>query len=330
MTRPAQTTATPEAAEWPLRIGISACLLGEPVRFDGGHKRDTFLLHTLGPHVEWVSVCPELEMGLGVPRETIHLTRDTAHGGVRLVTVKTRVDLTERMNDWARTRLDALANERLSGYVLKKDSPSCGMVRVRVHGSSGATRDGRGLFAAALLERLPELPVEDEGRLCDPRLRENFIERIFAYRRLQALFAGRWSLGQLVAFHTAHKLAIMAHSPSAYAAMGRLVASGKSVQRGVLEATYRRAFMEALAKLATPGRHVNVLQHIAGHFKRELDARSKDELQTVIEDYRRGLVPLIVPVTLLRHYVARFDLVYLKGQIYLEPHPKELALRNHV
>lgn len=314
-----------------LRIGISTCLLGEPVRFDGGHKRDTFLLHTLGPHVEWVPVCPEVEVGLGVPREPIRLTRTGSSGGVRLVTVNTGVDLSERMRRWAARRLDALAHERLSGYVLKKDSPSCGMARVRVYGGpSGATREGRGLFAEALLARFPELPVEEEGRLGDPRLRENFIERVFAYRRLHALLSGRWTLGGLVAFHTAHKLALMAHSPRAYQALGRLVAHAAAMERADVVREYRAQFMNALAVPATPARHVNVLQHIAGYFTRQLDASAKGELLTVIDDYRRGLVPLIVPITLVRHYASRFDVSYVKGQIYLDPHPKELALRNHV
>lgn len=328
------TNARPpvEPTDWPLRIGISTCLLGEPVRFDGGHKRDTFLLHTLGPHVEWVPVCPEVEIGLGVPRETIRLTRDDESSGrVRLVTVKTGVDLTSRMTTWSAGRLDELAKERLSGYVLKKDSPSCGMERVRVYGgSSGATRDGRGLFAEALLARFPELPVEEEGRLSDPRLRENFIERIFAYRRVQALFSSRWTTGRLVAFHTAHKLSLMAHAPTAYQELGRLVARAASMDRHDVERRYRSQFAGAFSKLATPGRHVNVLHHIAGYFKQQLDAASRDELLSVIDDYRHGLVPLVVPITLVRHFVNRFGVEYLKGQIYLDPHPKELALRNHV
>lgn len=324
--------ASRAAAEAPLRIGISTCLLGEPVRFDGGHKRDTFLLNTLGPHVEWIPVCPEVEIGLGVPRETIRLVRaESSQGGVRLVTVKSGIDLSERMRSWAARRLDELAHERLSGYVLKKDSPSCGMERVRVYGGpSGATRDGRGLFAEALLARFPELPVEEEGRLSDPRLRENFIERIFAYRRLHTLFSGRWTLGGLVAFHTAHKLAVMAHSPRAYQTLGRLVAHAATMERAEVAREYRAQFMHALAVPATPVRHVNVLQHITGYFKRQLDTAAKEELLTVIDDYRRGLVPLIVPITLVRHYVNRLGVSYLKGQSYLDPHPKELALRNHV
>lgn len=320
------------AAEGPLRIGISTCLLGESVRFDGGHKRDTFLLHTLGPHVEWVPVCPEVEIGLGVPREPIRLERASSPaGGVRLVTIRTQVDLSERMRRWATHRLDALAHERLSGYVLKKDSPSCGMERVRVYGGpSGATRDGRGLFAEALQARFPELPIEEEGRLGDPRLRENFIERIFAYGRLRALLSGRWTVGALVAFHTAHKLAVMAHSPQAYRTIGQLVAVAATMERTEVARRYRAQFMSALAVPATPARHVNVLQHIAGYFKRQLDTGAKDELFSVIDDYRRGFVPLIVPITLVRHHVHRLGISYLRGQIYLDPHPKELALRNHV
>jgi uncharacterized protein YbgA (DUF1722 family) len=225
----------------------------------------------------------------------------------------------------------ALAAEDLSGYILKKDSPSCGLERVKVYDhNSSPTRNGRGVFAAALVEGRPDLPVEEEGRLADPRLRDNFVERVFAYWRLRGLFAGRWTVGHLVHFHTAHKLMLLAHSPDAYQQLGKLVAGARGMPRRELEARYTTAFMQALAKLATPPRHTNVLQHIAGYFKKQLDAASTRELVEVIQDYRRGLVPLIVPLTLIRHYVRIHDVRYLTGQIYLEPHPKALMLRNHV
>jgi uncharacterized protein YbgA (DUF1722 family)/uncharacterized protein YbbK (DUF523 family) len=313
----------------PIRLGISSCLLGHEVRFDGGHKRSRFLTDILGPFVEWVPVCPEVELGMGIPRETVRLVRKG--GGVRMLALKSDTDWTERMRGYARRRVRALPKLDLSGYVLKKDSPSCGFARVRVYGPKGMPeKKGRGLFAAELVDTFPQLPVEDEGRLNDPVLRENFIERIFAYRRLRDLFQGRWTLGQLVDFHAAHKLQLMSHSPKAYKELGRLVGEGKKLTRDELRRRYAGGFMTALAAHATVRRNVNTLHHIIGFFKKSLAARAKQELLGLIEDYRNGLVPLVVPLTLIRHYVAAFDVAYLQGQHYLQPHPKELMLRNHV
>jgi uncharacterized protein YbgA (DUF1722 family)/uncharacterized protein YbbK (DUF523 family) len=323
----------PDAPLWrdqaPVRVGISSCLLGEEVRFDGGHKHDRFLTDQLGPFVEWVPVCPELELGMGVPREAVNLRRDGDR--IRMLGAKSGRDWTSAMEAFAARRVRALAKLALCGYVLKKDSPSCGMERVKVRDPSGlARRDGRGLFAAALLEAEPALPVEEEGRLNDPVLRENWIERVFAYRRLRSLFAGRFSVGRLVAFHTAHKLQLLAHSPEAYRRLGRLVAGAKGAERTALERRYALEFMQALAVRATPRRHVNVLEHCMGYFRERLDAGARAALAHQIADYRAGLVPLVVPLTLIRHYVARLEVEYLAGQVYLEPHPKELMLRNHV
>lgn len=313
----------------PIRIGISACLLGEEVRYDGGHKRDAFLTETLGRFVEWVPVCPEVEAGFGTPREPMHLVRHRT--GIRLLTITSGADVTKRLDDYAKDRVEELASEDLSGYVLKKDSPSCGMERVKVYDSRNVpARTGRGLFAARLLERFPALPVEEEGRLSDAALRENFVERVFAYWRLRGLFAGRWAHGSLVRFHTVHKLVVMAHSPRAYQQLGRLVARSRDVARADLERGYTTTFMAALSVVATRRRHANVLQHMAGYFKDRLDRESKAELLSSIEDYRRGLVPLVVPTTLLRHHVRVHNVSYLAGQVYLEPHPRELMLRNHV
>ena len=313
----------------PVRVGISSCLLGEEVRYDGGHKRDHFLTETFGRFVEWVPVCPEVEAGFGTPRESMRIVR--ASDGLRLLTVKSGVDLTEPFTRAADLRVEALTRERLSGYVLKKDSPSCGMARVKVYEEGRLpARSGRGLFAARLMERVPGLPVEEEGRLQDARLRENFIERVFAYWRLSGLFATRWTLGGLVGFHTAHKLVLMAHSPAAYQQLGRFVAGAKGMDRREIEHQYRGAFMDALEVVATPRRHSNVLQHMAGYLKQQLDAAAKTELQGAIDDYRLELVPLVVPLTLLRHYIRLHDVAYLSGQVYLQPHPKELMLRNHV
>lgn len=311
-----------------VRIGISACLLGQKVRWDGGHKHDPFLTHTLGQLVTFVPVCPEVEAGFGTPRETLRLV--DAAGGTRMVETKSALDHTDTMRRYAERRARDLAAENLCGYVLKKDSPSCGVFRVKrydVHGNS--KKDGRGLFAEALIAALPLLPVEEEGRLHDPVLRENFFERVFAYRRLRRLFESSWRAGDLVAFHTREKLLLMAHSPSAYAALGRLVAGAKGRPRAELAAEYQERFLGALAVHATKGRHVNVLQHMAGYFSELLSADERGELEALFAEYRAGRVPLVVPVTLVRHHVRRHAVGYLQGQTYLDPHPKELMLRNH-
>jgi uncharacterized protein YbgA (DUF1722 family)/uncharacterized protein YbbK (DUF523 family) len=308
---------------------VSACLLGDEVRYDGGHKRNTFLTDTLGAVVEWVKICPEVESGMSTPREPIHLIAE--NGTIRLRAVKTGIDHTASMTTYADTRVAALDAEDLCGYILKKDSPSCGMTRVKVYGGDGpAAKSGVGIFARALLTRYPHLPVEEEGRLEDARLRENFIERVFAFLRLRDLFEARWAIGDLVRFHTAHKLVLLAHSTEAYTRLGRLVAGAKSVDRAALRPEYTAGFMDALKLIATQKRHTNVLQHMAGYFKKSLDAASRAELTEAIEDYRLGLVPLIVPVTLLRHHVRAHNVEYLSTQVYLAPHPKELMLRNHV
>ena len=323
------------------RIGISACLLGQPVRFDAGHKRDPFLVETFGGHVEWVTVCPEVEAGFGTPRESMRLVLTSpqvrARGerfdasSIRLILNKQGTDVTERLTSYAATKAAKLEDADLSGFVLKKDSPSCGMERVKVYTADGpGERGGRGLFAEALMNRLPNLPVEEEGRLGDPRLRENFVERVFAYRRLTALFAGRWSVGDVVRFHTAHKLTLMAHSPVAYRELGRLVAEAKTQPRAGFAAAYQSRFMRALATVATPKRHANVLHHMLGYFSSDLDADARTELLDLIDEHRQGRVPLIVPITLMRHHVRRRNIEYLLGQTYLDPHPRELSLRNHV
>ena len=318
-----------------IRLGISACLLGEAVRYDGGHKRDAFLTEILAPHVEWVPVCPEVELGLGIPREAMRLVGDPA--APRLVEVRSGVDLSDRMRGYAAARARELAALDLDGYVLKRASPSCGLWRVKVYRDNGVpSGDGRGLFAAALVERLPALPMEEEGRLTDPAIRENFIERVFAMARWRAFVADGPDARGLVQFHTAQKLAVLAHSPAQYTALGRLVAgaggagrSGGRAFRDLLD-EYGRALMAALAVRATRGRHANVLQHLAGFLKRDLGPDERAELGEVVDEYRKGLVPLVVPITLLRHHVRRLGQSYLAEQVYLNPHPKELMLRNHV
>jgi uncharacterized protein YbgA (DUF1722 family)/uncharacterized protein YbbK (DUF523 family) len=317
------------ASDGPVRVGVSSCLLGSEVRWDGGHKREPFLTEVLAPFVEWVPVCPELELGMGVPREPVHLAR--VSGELRMLGTRSAEDWTERMASFASRRAREIEAQELCGYVLKRDSPSCGMERVKVRAGEGpGKREGRGLFAAALIERLAALPVEEEGRLNDAQLRENWIERVFAYRRLRTLFASRWTVGSLVAFHAAHKLQLLAHGADAYRELGRLVARAKGTPRAALRERYERDFMAALAVRATRGRHVNVLEHCIGYLRERVTPSVRGSLAAQIADYRAGLVPLIVPVTMLRHYVEQLEIGYLAQQTYLEPHPKELMLRNHV
>lgn len=313
-----------------LRVGISQCLLGERVRYDGGHKRDLFLVDRLGRYVEYVPVCPEVEMGMGIPREAIRL--EGSPEAPRMVGSRTGTDFTSAMKRFARDRVRGLAHLDLCGYVLKKGSPSCGMERVKVYPPRGgmARKQGVGLYARALMDRYPLLPVEEEGRLHDPVLRENFIERVFAYRRWKDFLDTRYSVGRLVAFHTSHKFLILSHSPGHYADLGRLVARAKKLGGTAAKREYGELFMQAVAHRSTVRKHTNVLQHMAGFLKRDVDPESRRELAETIADYRRGLIPLVVPVTLIRHHARRVGQEYLLSQVYLEPHPKELMLRNHV
>lgn len=315
-----------EAAGPELRVGVSGCLLGEAVRFDGNHKRDGFLVDALGPHVTFVSVCPEVGVGMGVPRETVRLV--AGDSGPRMVAPGSGADWTDRMEAWAAARVAELAEMDLCGFVLKKDSPSCGLERVRVYDGAGAQRTGRGLFAAALARAMPLLPLEEEGRLNDPALRESFVERIFAYRRLKSLFAGAWTVGELVEHHTSEKLALLAHHPESYRELGRLVAGAKALPRDEVSERYGAQFMGALARPATRGRHTNVLQHMAGYFREALGDAARRDLDAQILEYRAGLVPLVVPLALVRHYVRVHEVAWLARQTYLQPHPKELLLRN--
>lgn len=311
-----------------IRLGISSCLLGEPVRYDGGHKLDRYLRDVLGRYVEYVAVCPEVEIGLPVPRESMRLEGDPA--APRLVSVKTRQDLTGRMTGWARERVRDLEKEGLRGFIFKSGSPSSGMQRIRVHDENGVPgKVGTGLFARAFMDHFPLLPVEDEDRLNDLSIRENFIERIFVYIRWRDVVENRRTLGGLVDFHTRHKLLIIAHSPRHYSRMGKLTAGGKGVPGPDLFEQYRALLAEALKLKATPGKNVNVLQHVAGYFKKSLSPDEKQELAELIKGYREGRLPLIVPITLINHYVRKYGQPYLKMQYYLNPHPIELQLRNH-
>jgi uncharacterized protein YbgA (DUF1722 family)/uncharacterized protein YbbK (DUF523 family) len=273
-----------------VRIGISSCLLGEKVRYDGNHKHDHYISGTLGRVFHFVPYCPEVGIGLGVPREPIRLEGDS---------------------------------QEISGFIFKSSSPSCGMERVKVYQPQGTPRLGRGIFASALMAGLPLLPVEEEGRLGDPAIRENFLERVFTFHRWQQLNHTPLTAHQLVEFHTRHKLIVMAHRTEAYRALGRLVAEAGQQPIDELAAHYITGLMAALKHHATPRRHTNVLHHLLGYLKKQLDSADKAELLELIEQYRLGHLPLIVPKTLLRHHFRRHPHPYVAEQLYLEPSAQE-------
>ncbi len=312
-----------------IKLGISSCLLGENVRYDGGHKLDRFLRDTLGGYADFVPVCPEVECGLSIPREAMRLVGDPEDP--RLLTRKTLIDHTPRMKNWITKRLRELEKEDLRGFIFKSRSPSSGMTGVKVYDETGTRiRKGKGLFAGAFMDRFPVLPVEDDGRLHDPGLRENFIERIFAYDRWRNMESSGRTAGKLVEFHSRHKYLILSHSRKTLKELGALTARAGKMPAGELYGSYIATLMEGMKLSATAKKNTDVLMHIMGYFKKVLTADEKKELLGIIEQYRTGLIPLVVPVTLLNHYVRKYSPEYLIGQYYLEPHPAELMLRNHV
>jgi uncharacterized protein YbgA (DUF1722 family)/uncharacterized protein YbbK (DUF523 family) len=311
-----------------IRLGLSSCLLGEKVRYDGGHRWDRFITDTLGPYVEFVPVCPEVECGLGVPREPMRLVgRPDAP---RLLTVRTGQDLTQRLLTWARQRVRELAQEDLDGFIFKAKSPSSGMARVKVYNDRGVpSATGVGLFAGVFMARFPLLPVADEARLYDPEIRENFLERIFFHQRWREFLRRKPDLGDLVAFHTRHELQILAHSAESYRQSGRLLAQAGERPWPPLLTDYQTLVMAALRFKATVKKNAHVLDHLLGHFKKQLSGDEKQEMRDSFDSYRRGEAPLIVPVTLINHFVRKYQESYLQDQFYLHPHPLELLLRNH-
>lgn len=311
-----------------LKLGISTCLLGENVRWNGGHKLDRYLKDTLGQFVKFVPVCPEVEAGFGVPRESLRLVGDPE--APRLVTFKTKEDKTETMLKWARERVKALEAEDLCGFIFKSGSPSSGMTRVKVYNDKGMPhKKGVGLFAREFMARFPLIPVEDDGRLHDPAIRENFIERVFALRRWRRMLSEKRTLGGLVDFHGCHKLLILSHSPKHAKDLGKMVGHGKNRPVKDLFQEYESGLMAALRLKSTIRKNMNVLQHIMGYFKKQITGDEKQELLEIFDQYYNGLVPLIVPLTLVNHYVRKYDQPYLKQQTYLNPHPAELKLRTH-
>ncbi len=310
-----------------IRVGISSCLLGENVRYNGGHKLDTYLRDTLGEYFEYVPVCPEFEAGFGVPRESIRLVGEVENP--KILTTKTAIDKTSQMQSLVRKRVSELAAENLCAYIFKSKSPSCGMERVKVYPEKEGPmpiKKGVGLFARAFMESFPNLPTEEEGRLNDIHLRENFIERVFVMRRWQ-LFER--SPAGFLDFHSKHKLLVMAHSVTAYRELGRMLADFKNQNLDDLMHPYLEVLMRALKMRATPKKITNVLMHVMGYFKNELSSDEKVELLEMIKSYHDKQIPLSVPVSLLNHYVRKYDQQYLHEQYFLNPHPTELKLRNY-
>ncbi|HEX2965114.1 MAG TPA: DUF523 and DUF1722 domain-containing protein [Syntrophorhabdaceae bacterium] len=311
-----------------IKMGISSCLLGKKVRYDGGHKLDRYVTETLSQYFDYVPVCPEVEYGLPIPREALRLVGDPALP--RLMTVRTGIDHTDGMLDWAERKLGELAGEELCGFIFKSRSPSSGLKGIKVYGASGMpSYTGVGIFANAFTRRNPLLPVIDDGRLHDPSLRETFIEAVFVYRRWQELQKKGGRIKDLIDFHTDLKLLILAHSPRHYTILGQLVAQAKAYKPDELRKSYIGLLMEAFRLQATSRKNTNVLLHGLGYFKTQLTGDEKAELLDIITSYQKGYVPLIVPITLMNHYVRKYGEPYLKRQHYFNPYPLELMLRNH-
>lgn len=313
-----------------MKVGISSCLLGNNVRYNGGHAMDHYIHDILGKYVEWVPVCPEHECGLPVPREAMRLVG--SKDSYRLVTIKTKIDHTDRILAWAQQKNKELACEDLCGFIFKTRSPSSSMRGIKIYSPKGGQplKRGVGLFARSFMEYFPYVPVEDEGRLHDAALRENFIERIFAFSRWKGFVNEKPTIKGLIKFHTDHKLMLMAHSPKSFSALGNLVAHAKGQNSNQILTDYITQFLEALKSIATVKKNTNVLQHCMGYFKNVLSKDEKNELVEIIDNYHNRLIPLIVPIVILQHYVRKYDEAYLKRQYYLNPHPTELMLRNHV
>lgn len=309
-------------------VGISSCLLGERVRFDGGHKGHSYIRKTLGNYFEFKQFCPEVNIGLGIPRKPIRLWRDQQKQ-IRCVSVD------DQEKDYTDSLLGCSDEQqswqkRLCGYILKKDSPSCGMERVKIWDDVMPVREGIGIYAQRLMENFPWLPVEEEGRLGDAILRENFVQRVFAMYRWHQMLSEGLSVGALVDFHARHKLIIMSHDPVSYQELGQLVAGIRKENVQDDADKYLLLFMTALKLRATRGKHMNVLQHIQGYLKNSLGADDKQELVQTFENYRLGQLPLIVPITLLNHFFRKFPNEYIANSWYMNPYPAELKLQNEI
>jgi uncharacterized protein YbgA (DUF1722 family)/uncharacterized protein YbbK (DUF523 family) len=319
---------SPSVPGSPIRVGVSSCLLGQEVRFDAGHRRESFVADVLSRYFELLPVCPEVAIGLGVPRQPIRLVGEA--GAPRAVGTRTpELDVTDRLAAYGQQMADRLGG--ISGYIFKSKSPSCGLFRVKVYGANGyASKSGTGIYAREIAKALPLVPLEEEGRLNDPALRENFIERVYAFRRWQELLAEGLTAEKLVEFHAAHKLILMAHGRGPLKELGQLVAEAGKRPVDELAARYGEVFMAALAHQATRRRHTDVLFHLMGYLKKAISAGDKAELVEVIDDYRTGKLPLIVPITLLKHHFRVHPHPYINKQLYLSWAPASLGLWNAI
>jgi len=308
-------------------IGVSSCLLGDRVRYDGGHKKHSYIVDTLGQYFEFRQFCPEMAIGMGVPRETIRIVDDNNEWRVQGVK-NPHLDVTEKLIDCANDQRGW--HEQICGYIVKKDSPSCGMERVKVYRKNHPEKRGSGLYTNTMMQNLPWLPVEEEGRLGDSKLRENFIQRVFVLQRWKAMVAGGVSWSKLTDFHARHKLIFFSHDQGKARALGRDLSQSHGEEPETYSGKYLLEMMELLKIVATPANHVNTLEHIRGYLKKSLDTDDKKELGESIENYRNGLLPLIVPITLLRHHFRKYPDPYIDNSWYLQPYPGELMLLNSI
>ena len=310
------------------KIAISSCLVGHEVRFDGGHKQFRYATESLATYLDFIPLCPEVAIGLGIPRPTIRLMKRENDITEAVSNADRSLRYTEALSAYGRETAPSLHG--VSGYILKKDSPSCGMARVKVYQDNDGPPDrtGVGIYAKEIIEAHPNLPIEEEGRLNDTRLRENFLERVFLYHRWLRSMEGGVDSNALVKFHTVQKFAVLAHDEPAYRELGRIVAGVTTSDIEARCRDYISLLMGAMKVLTTPKKHANVLMHIMGFFKKSLTSEDKKELLRLIDAHREGLVPVIVPITLINYFRKRHPNAYVDGQIYLEPHPPELMLRN--
>lgn len=309
-------------------LGISACLLGEQVRFDGGHKRLAFAVNELAPFVRFEPICPEMAIGLPTPRPALRLVKQDDEEIHLCFSKEGGEELTQQMNDWSAQRVKSL--HHLCGYILCAKSPSCGMERVRVYepDTNNNRKAGMGLFAEKLKAELPWLPVEEDGRLHDPALRENFVGRICALHEFNQMWQRGLTRAQLIAFHSRYKLLMLAHSQEKYRELGPFVASMNkwdSLEAFAFE--YRNRMMELLSQPASRRNHTNVLMHAQGYFRRQLSSPQRQELAELIDRYRCGVQPLLAPITMLKHYMSQYPHPWLTQQRYFDPYPEALRLR---
>lgn len=313
-----------------LNIGVSTCLMGENVRHNGGNCNNHYIQNVLAEYAHFVSTCPEVAIGMGIPRPAVRLEQ-APNGEALMIDPKSGTDYTKEMVEFSANRAVELEEHDLDGYIFKKNSPSCGVFRVKlyINGQPGVRRY-TGLFTQAIQKQFPDIPLEEEGRLCDPVLREHFLVRAFTYKRLKSFLKTDWSRGDLIEFHSREKYLLMAHSPKYYKELGQLVGNIAKYDRDEFKTIYRKLFMTAMNQKATRGRQTNTLQHMAGYLKQDIEEQGRHEVLNAIMDFQSGLVPIIVPITLLKHMLQRAEQSYVLKQSYLDPYPKELMLRNYV